>query len=169
MLPREQPNVAGLIEALRQRGIRVIGTEGAHPSWPGLEKWGPPLSGGRAGRQADRPADREPGAPAPAQEAVSPADLRPRRGGSTLVVDHSVRSGQSVISEHGDVVVIGSVASGAEMMAGGSIHVYGTLRGRAVAGVSGNSRRPHFLPQASKPSCWRSTACIAPPTTSSRP
>jgi len=38
----------------------------------------------------------------------------------------------------GDVTVLGSVGSGAEIVAGGSIHVYGTLRGRAMAGVNGN-------------------------------
>ena len=38
-LPREQPNVAALIESLQARGIRIIGTEGAHPSWEGIEKW----------------------------------------------------------------------------------------------------------------------------------
>jgi septum site-determining protein MinC len=48
-----------------------------------------------------------------------------------------VRSGQSIFSE-GDVTVLGSVASGAEIVAGGSIHVYGALRGRAMAGSSGN-------------------------------
>jgi septum site-determining protein MinC len=141
VLPREQPNVAGLIEALRQRGIRVIGTEGAHPSWPGLEKLGPPLSGGRAGAKPIDLPTAPPAPLAPAQEAVTAAPSAPTaapQAAATLVVDHSVRSGQSVISEHGDVVVIGSVASGAEIMAGGSIHVYGTLRGRAVAGVSGN-------------------------------
>jgi septum site-determining protein MinC len=49
-----------------------------------------------------------------------------------------VRSGQSIFSE-GDVTVLGSVASGAEIVAGGSIHVYGALRGRAMAGSSGNA------------------------------
>jgi septum site-determining protein MinC len=39
----------------------------------------------------------------------------------------------------GDVTVLGSVGSGAEIVAGGSIHVYGTLRGRAMAGINGNS------------------------------
>lgn len=38
----------------------------------------------------------------------------------------------------GDVTVLGSVGSGAEVVAGGSIHVYGTLRGRALAGVGGD-------------------------------
>jgi septum site-determining protein MinC len=44
-----------------------------------------------------------------------------------------------VIFNEGDVTVVGSVASGAEIIAGGSIHVYGALRGRAIAGVSGQS------------------------------
>ncbi len=39
----------------------------------------------------------------------------------------------------GDVTVLGSVASGAEVVAGGSIHVYGVLRGRAMAGSMGNA------------------------------
>jgi septum site-determining protein MinC len=54
------------------------------------------------------------------------------------VLESPVRSGQSIFSE-GDVTVLGSVGSGAEIVAGGSIHVYGTLRGRAMAGFSGNS------------------------------
>ena len=56
---------------------------------------------------------------------------------SSLLLDSPVRSGQSIISE-GDVTVLGS-ASGAEIVAGGSIHVYGTLRGRAMAGSRGNA------------------------------
>ena len=39
-LPREQPDVAGLMRRLNSRGIRIIGTEGAHPSWQGVEAWG---------------------------------------------------------------------------------------------------------------------------------
>jgi septum site-determining protein MinC len=44
-----------------------------------------------------------------------------------------------VIFPDGDVTVIGSVASGAEIIAGGSVHIYGSLRGRALAGSVGNS------------------------------
>ena len=43
-----------------------------------------------------------------------------------------------MVFERGDVTVLGSVASGAEVMAGGSVHVYGTLRGRAIAGLAGH-------------------------------
>jgi septum site-determining protein MinC len=49
-----------------------------------------------------------------------------------------------VIFPGGDVTVLGSVASGAEVVAGGSIHVYGTLRGRALAGSMGNARARIF-------------------------
>jgi septum site-determining protein MinC len=55
------------------------------------------------------------------------------------VLDSPVRSGQSIVFPDGDVTVLGSVGSGAEIVAGGSIHIYGTLRGRAMAGVNGNS------------------------------
>jgi septum site-determining protein MinC len=50
-----------------------------------------------------------------------------------------VRSGQSIVFTEGDITVLGSVGSGAELVAGGSIHVYGTLRGRAMAGIEGNA------------------------------
>ncbi|HAG30490.1 MAG TPA: septum site-determining protein MinC, partial [Alteromonas macleodii] len=50
-----------------------------------------------------------------------------------------VRSGQQVYAEGGDLVVTASVSEGAELLADGNIHVYGTLRGRALAGVKGNT------------------------------
>jgi septum site-determining protein MinC len=56
----------------------------------------------------------------------------------TLMIKAPIRSGQSIFHPHGDVIVLGSVASGSEIVAGGSIHVYGTLRGRAIAGSEGN-------------------------------
>jgi septum site-determining protein MinC len=58
---------------------------------------------------------------------------------TSLLLDSPVRSGQSIVFTEGDVTVLGSVGSGAEIVAGGSIHIYGALRGRAMAGVNGNS------------------------------
>lgn len=55
-----------------------------------------------------------------------------------MLIDGPVRSGQRHYGAHGDLSVIGQVSSGAELMADGNIHVYGTLRGRALAGVQGN-------------------------------
>ena len=59
-----------------------------------------------------------------------------------------MRSGQSVVFIEGDVTVLGSVGSGAEIVAGGSIHVYGALRGRAFAGATGNARARIFCHRA---------------------
>ena len=68
----------------------------------------------------------------------------PRGQGRSLVVGHPIRSGQSVIHPQGDVTVLGHVASGAEVIAGGSIHVYGALRGRAIAGSDGDPQARIF-------------------------
>ena len=141
-LPKEQPDIEGLLRELDQRGIRVIGTEGAHPSWQGIEAWGRPLPGGR-------PTTREVSVPdaAPASAtatAATPTPEPPTGEPAFLLIDEPIRSGQSVVFERGDVTVIGSVASGAEVIAGGSVHIYGALRGRAIAGLAGNPRARIF-------------------------
>jgi Mrp family chromosome partitioning ATPase len=74
---------------------------------------------------------------------VQPAPAAPKPSG-TLLIETSVRSGQAIVHPEGDVTVIGSVSSGAEIVAGGSIHIYGTLRGRALAGMYGNGRARVF-------------------------
>jgi septum site-determining protein MinC len=76
-------------------------------------------------------------------QAVSASAEKPQELPS-LMLESPVRSGQSVFFPHGDVTVLGSIASGAEVMAGGSIHVYGALRGRAMAGSMGNGRARIF-------------------------
>ena len=68
---------------------------------------------------------------------------RPETAG-TLLVTEPVRSGQQVFCDSGDIVVTSSVGSGAELIAAGNIHVYGALRGRALAGVNGNTRARLF-------------------------
>ncbi|MDX1451402.1 MAG: septum site-determining protein MinC [Oleiphilaceae bacterium] len=55
------------------------------------------------------------------------------------VVHHPIRSGQQVYASDGDLIVMASVSAGAEILADGNIHVYGALRGRALAGVKGDS------------------------------
>jgi septum site-determining protein MinC len=58
---------------------------------------------------------------------------------TSLLVTEPVRSGQQVFAERGDLVVVASVSPGAELIARGNIHVYGALRGRALAGVHGDN------------------------------
>jgi septum site-determining protein MinC len=55
-----------------------------------------------------------------------------------------VRSGQQVYAENSDLIVLAPVSSGAELIADGCIHVYGVLRGRAIAGATGNPQARIF-------------------------
>jgi septum site-determining protein MinC len=142
-VPREQPGVAQFLQLLEQRGIRIIGTEGAHPSWDGIEAWGRPLPvSARPGRDIEPPEPKPvPNAVPSGAAALDAAPTGSSQAGAeanTLLIDQPVRSGQSVVFERGDITVLGSVASGAEVMAGGSVHIYGTLRGRAIAGLAGH-------------------------------
>lgn len=66
--------------------------------------------------------------------AQAPAKMVP-----TKVVRTPIRSGQQVYAKDGDLVILNHVSAGAEVIADGSIHVYGTLRGRAIAGASGQA------------------------------
>jgi septum site-determining protein MinC len=116
---------------LQARDIRIIGLEGVDPLEAGPDL-PPVLAGGRSVAIAE-PQEPSPQASAPAQPELA-----------TLLLESPVRSGQSIVFPHGDVTVLGSVASGAEVIAGGSIHIYGTLRGRAFAGSHGNERARIF-------------------------
>ena len=64
------------------------------------------------------------------------ADKVVSRHAPTMLLNESVRSGQRLTFDEGDLIIVGSVGSGAEIVAGGSIHIYGALRGRAYAGTS---------------------------------
>ncbi len=73
-------------------------------------------------------------------EADSSNDLAVK----TKLLSSQVRSGQQVVSKNADLIVTSSVSHGAELLADGNIHVYGTLRGRALAGISGDTRARIF-------------------------
>lgn len=65
----------------------------------------------------------------------------------TKVITRPIRSGQQVYAEAADLVVLANVSEGAEVLADGNIHVYGALRGRALAGVRGNNDARIFCQQ----------------------
>jgi septum site-determining protein MinC len=67
-----------------------------------------------------------------------PAPTKTAPASSTLFITKPIRSGQQVYARQGDLVVLAPVSAGAELLADGSIHVYGSLRGRALAGVGGD-------------------------------
>jgi len=118
----------GLLDELSKREIRILGVEGANPSE--VDGDVPILARGQTDK-SEAPA-------APVLPSSAPASI------SSLLIDAPVRSGQLIVHPDGDVTIVGSVASGAEIVAAGSIHVYGTLRGRVFAGAYGNQRARIF-------------------------
>ena len=84
----------------------------------------------------------EAGRDTPLQRRSRPVEtiVRPvEQGPATVLITDPVRSGQRIVADRGDLVVIASVSSGAELIAHGNVHVYGALRGRALAGVHGDT------------------------------
>lgn len=142
----DRAQLLGLIKRLAKRDVRIMGIEGAPPSLVGPDL-PPVMTGGLSACDFDAAAveapdvgNDRPGKPEPASEPVAIATTGPETVGNTpsIMVTRPVRSGQSLRSD-GDITIVGSVASGAEVVAGGSIHIYGTLRGRALAGAAGDA------------------------------
>lgn len=149
----DRSGISELIGDLGTRKIQILGIEGVDESV--LDAGLPPLlTGGRTLGAVEAAEAIAPAASAPSAEetkagagpkadaaksasAGAASQTGPRQVPS-LLIETPVRSGQAVINPDGDVIVLGSVASGAEIIAAGSIHVYGTLRGRALAGAYGN-------------------------------
>ncbi len=168
-LELDRDGLAQLLRELSGRGIRILGISGVDPAWS-ADDLPPILTGGRpaaapeetaqdapqkkaaltaderaafeqiAGALADSGGSKE----EPKEPREPPAAAAPEQTQAPLVIDSPVRSGQTVFHPQGDVIVIGSVSSGADVIAGGSIHVYGTLRGRAMAGAYGEMRARIF-------------------------
>ncbi|HTL14859.1 MAG TPA: septum site-determining protein MinC [Thermomonas sp.] len=98
--------------------------------------------------------ERADGAPAPAPAAEPPAArpaepapaprAAPAAASPGLVQKAPVRSGQQVYADNRDLTVLSAVGAGAEVIADGSIHIYGALRGRALAGAQGNEEARIF-------------------------
>ncbi len=130
-------DVAALVTNLRALYLLPVGFQGGSRAVQegALAAGLTPMPAGRATRleAAAKAADSQsagPAQPAPPPEPV----YRP-----TLVITEPVRSGQQIYAEKTDLVITSSVSPGAEVVADGHVHVYGALRGRALAGVSGDT------------------------------
>jgi septum site-determining protein MinC len=122
------------LDGLADRGLRLIGVDGVRPAALAGTRWERLATSlhGRDTAQEPRP-DSSPAEAAQLPEAAP--------GLPSLLIDRPVRSGQSIVFEDGDITIVGPVASGAEVIAGGSVHVYGALRGRAIAGLKAGGSR----------------------------
>lgn len=125
-------------------GLHVIGI---HAEDPALRESAtraglPQLAPYTRPRRAAEPAEPTPPPPAAPAAAPSPAPVVPPAPPPAVpvrILDKPLRSGQQVYARGGDLVVLAAVNPGAEVIADGSIHVYAPLRGRALAGASGQT------------------------------
>jgi len=127
-LEPDKNGARSVVQAIKARGVRVIAVEGADPAW-----FDAALAPIARGMESARIIDFIEGA---GGKGDSPEGAPPA---ASRLIDGPVRSGQSIFHAGGDLTVVGSVASGAEVAAAGSIHIYGSLRGRAIAGAMGDS------------------------------
>ena len=136
----ERIDWAGLQSLLRRYRLQPIGVANLPEEFrPGAQR--ADLAVLDQAMQRDRPAEpaRIPQPAAPATEPAPPAAVAPAQPAtSTMYVDRTLRSGQQFYARGADLVVLGGVSPGAEIIADGSIHCYGPLRGRAIAGAQGD-------------------------------
>ena len=132
-------DLAPLLAVLRACRLVPVAVRGTGVAWQEAI-----LALGLVQAEAEMPRARpvkkvEPSAPEPVREIV-----REVPGPSTMVVDRPLRSGQKIYARGADLVVLAMVNQGAEVVADGNIHVYAPLRGKAMAGASGNANARIF-------------------------
>lgn len=122
-----------MIGTCRRHNIHVIGVRAANDDQRRLARGASLalLPGGSLKEKPpqEAPAQAEPEAAAAPEPANEPAPAK--------IVNQPVRSGQQVYAPEGDLIILAPVQAGAEVLAAGNIHVYGPLRGRALAGIHG--------------------------------
>jgi septum site-determining protein MinC len=131
---------AATIALLKKFNLNPVAVRNATPDMiAGIQQHGLSLD---SGKRDDAPAVAAAPAPTPAPTAA-PEMAAPAVAG-TMIVDTPVRAGQRIYARGADLVVMAMVNNGAEIIADGSIHVYGVLNGRALAGASGDARARIF-------------------------
>ena len=141
-VPPAEVDFPGLIQGLRDLEIMPIGTTGGTAEMRNVAiSYGLPPVRSVGGKEADeditapspQAGDATQAAPPPPPPITKPAAAR-----STMVVEQPVRAGQRIWAEGADLIITSTVNAGAEVIADGNIHVYGALRGRAIAGGASN-------------------------------
>ncbi len=131
-----------LLQGLRGHGLQPVAVSGvealAETEWQSLQTLGL-----QALPDAPRTVEAQTPAAAPAT-VVAPTPACAPAANPPLVIDRPLRSGQQIYARDADLIVLGLVSHGAEVIADGHVHVYGALRGRAIAGAKGNAQARVF-------------------------
>jgi septum site-determining protein MinC len=130
-----------LVGLLRGYGMIPFGVRGGNPAQhAAAEAMELAILGDALVRRMGQPGGGR-ARPAPAEaDTVS----RPAQGSAFTLITRPVRSGQRIYAAGGDLSVVAPVSAGAELMADGNVHVYGPLRGRALAGMKGDTEARIF-------------------------
>jgi septum site-determining protein MinC len=131
-------DLSKLLAVLREQGLVPLAIKGADKALLAFAK---PLGLVDASDARIRRSVPLAEAPSPAPAAIAPVAPAPL---GAMVIDKPLRSGQQVYAKGRDLVVMTMVNPGAEVIADGSIHIYGTLRGKAIAGARGNAQAMIF-------------------------
>jgi septum site-determining protein MinC len=146
---RPPPNMAEFARRLRQQRLVPVGVQNGDEAWTqaalnaGLGLF-PPGRPAEMLRRQDAPPAGPQEAPRPVAEpdpgvTAAPVGVAGDKSRVATVVTEPVRAGQQILARGGDLVVLAPVSPGAELLAEGHVHVYSSLRGRAHAGIGGNS------------------------------
>ncbi|RJG42550.1 septum site-determining protein MinC [Motilimonas pumila] len=162
----EEFDFSGLKQTIKSQGLVLVGVTGiSHPELKQLAR-----DNGLAVLTSGKTVSAQPQAP----EIQIEVQVEPSP--ATLFHRGQVRSGQQIYAKQQNLVVMGSVSAGAEVIADGSIHVYGNLRGRAIAGAQGDHDARIFcrsleaelvsicgnykLSETLQSECWQQSATI---------
>jgi len=137
-----------LADSAREAGLALLSLPAAPARSPAPDQAEPAPE---AKREAPAPA-REAAAPTPPAaevviETVAEQPPAAPHAVPTLLIEKPLRSGQRVYARHADLIVMGVVSHGAEVIADGNIHVYGPLRGKAMAGARGDTKARIYTTQ----------------------
>ncbi|MDX2164203.1 MAG: septum site-determining protein MinC [Gammaproteobacteria bacterium] len=125
-----------IFELLREHGLVPVGIRGGNPEQQeAVKTFGLPLLAATRGERTSK------------VDSVVSEESSGTRNVTTKLVTQQVRSGQQIYARGGDLVILNSVSPGAEVLADGNIHIYGSLRGRALAGVNGDKHARIFCKQ----------------------
>ncbi|SDX25508.1 septum site-determining protein MinC [Marinobacter mobilis] len=138
--PTSELDFFKLIGTCRRHNIHVVGVRGGTEDQRRLAR-NAALALLPAGSQRDTARNQEAPAADDAEQAaalpVAPVAEKSSEAKPAKIVTQPVRSGQQVYAPEGDLIILAPVQAGAEVLAAGNIHVYGPLRGRALAGIHG--------------------------------
>ncbi len=137
----ERVDWGSTIALLKKYRLNPVAVRNATPDMIGeIQAHGLSLDTGNTGKREEGKTPAPAVAPpAPIPTPSSAATAAVPAGTGTLIIDTPVRAGQRIYARGGDLIVMAVVNNGAEIIADGSIHVYNTLNGRALAGASGDA------------------------------